>query len=83
MTHTESLNRDSSSVPGKDTVNIHRWDGGLKPVTAAFSKEVETPGPPWQRTEGGELKALRDGLQGEAGELPPDLVSWRRLCVRQ
>lgn len=83
MTHTESLNWDSSSVPGKDTVNIHCWDGSLKSVTAAFSKEVETPGPPWQRTEGGELKALRDGLQGEAGELPPDPVSWRRLCVRQ
>ena len=44
MTHTESLNWDSSSVPGKDTVNIHRWDGGLKPVTVAFSKEVEMPG---------------------------------------
>ena len=40
-----------SSVPGKDTVNIHCWEGGLKPVTAAFSKEVETPGPPWQRTK--------------------------------
>ncbi|KAI4535139.1 hypothetical protein MG293_014365 [Ovis ammon polii] len=55
---------EERSVPGKDAGNIHRWDGGLKPVTAAFSKEVETPGPPWQRTEGAELKALRDGLQG-------------------
>ena len=71
-----------SSVPGKDTVNIHRWEGGLKPVTAAFSKEVETPGPPWRRTECGVLKALQDGLQGEAGELPPDPGSWRRLCIR-
>lgn len=78
-----ATHRDSSSVPGKDTVNIRRWEGGLKPVTRAFSKEVETPRPPWQRTEGGALNALRDGLQGEAGELPPDPMSWRRLCVRQ
>ena len=44
MAHTEPLTRDSSSVPGKDTVNIRRWEGGLKPVTRAFSKEVESGG---------------------------------------